>query len=492
MKRFFARPVILLLAIANLVLTQEFSNAKADDKLEPGFVSLFDGKTLDGWEGNTKLWSVENGAIVGEIDGKEKSTKGNTFLIWKGGDVADFELRLQFKIVGNNSGIQYRSKIVNKRDFVIGGYQADFEVGEKYSGINYEEKGRGILAERGERVTIDEKGKKHQGEKIGDPAELGKKIKRGEWNDYTIIAFGNKLQHFINGQLMCEVIDDQKEKSARAELSLEYKIDTRALSGLLALQLHAGPPMKVEFKNIRLKDLRPRGTRQTSVETLSKDESGFKQLFNGKSLDGWEGNPDLWRVEDGCIVGETTKEKKIRNNTFLVWKDGKPGDFDLRFQYKLRNHNTGIQYRSTVIDDKKWIVRGYQCDLVVEADSVGGVEDYTGLCWYEAGDRGVLGFRSQRTTIDKDGFIIQREKIDNKEKLAKLVKIGDWNDVAIVCNGSKIQQFINGQLMCEVLDEQVDRRVLEGVLALQLHVGPPMKVEFKNIRLKNLKANAAK
>ena len=215
------------------------ADAPAD---KDGFAAIFDGTSLDGWEGRPEFWTVAEGAIVGQTT-PEKPTKGNTFLIWKQGNIGDFELKLRYRITGGNSGIQYRSK--DHGDFVVGGYQADFEAGPTYSGIVYEERGRGILCNRGERMTIAADGKKAPGETIGNTAELQKAIKPGEWNDYTVVARGPRLQHFINGQLMSELVDEQDGK--------------RAAEGVLALQLHAGPPMKVEFKDIRLKKLAGEG-----------------------------------------------------------------------------------------------------------------------------------------------------------------------------------------------------------------------------------------
>lgn len=208
----------------------------ADD----GSVSLFNGKDLAGWKGNMDFWSVEDGAITGTTT-PDRLLKYNTFLIWTGGTPGDFELRLKFKIVGGNSGIQYRSKILDEAKYVVGGYQADIDSSPRFSGINYEEKIRAILAERGQKVTIGDDGKKNI-EKFGDPAELQKKINKEDWNDYLISAKGNHLKHYINGELMSEVIDNQKDKAAT--------------SGILALQLHQGPPMKVQFKEIRLKEVK--------------------------------------------------------------------------------------------------------------------------------------------------------------------------------------------------------------------------------------------
>jgi len=206
---------------------------------DEGMVPIFDGESLAGWDGDPEFWRVENGAIVGQTT-PDNPTKGNTFLIWRAGLLDDFVLELDYRLTGGNSGIQYRSR--DEGGFVVGGYQADFEAGTKYSGILYDERGRGILCERGERVSITPDGTKKPGEPIGDSAALQDAIRPGEWNAYRIVAQGPKLQHFINGQLMSETIDHQAGK--------------RVDQGILALQVHAGPPMKVEFRNVRLKRTR--------------------------------------------------------------------------------------------------------------------------------------------------------------------------------------------------------------------------------------------
>ena len=219
---------------------------------EQGFKSLFNGKDLTGWAGRPNHWSVEDGAITGTTT-TENPAKGNNFLIAKAGDdnlmVDDFEIRFSYKFTGNwgNSGLQYRSK--DRGNFVVNGYQADMEVGTSYSGILYEEGGRGILAERGQKVTIKEdpdKPGKHKIEVTGSTgktsAEIQAAIKKNDWNDYVVIAKGNHLQHFINGIQTVDVIDEQESKAAK--------------SGILALQIHQGSPMKIQFKNIRIKPLK--------------------------------------------------------------------------------------------------------------------------------------------------------------------------------------------------------------------------------------------
>ena len=208
-----------------------------------GFTSIFNGQDLSGWKGDLSFWSVQDGAITAKTTADSKLTKEkyNTFLVWQGGQPADFELRLSYKIVGGNSGVQYRSKLIDDQKFIVSGYQADIDSTPRYTGINYEERARGILAERGQKVTIGADGKKNA-ETVADKDELQAKLKNEDWNDYRIVAKGNHLQHYINGALMSEVIDNQKDKAAT--------------SGIIALQAHQGPAMTVQFKDVRIKELK--------------------------------------------------------------------------------------------------------------------------------------------------------------------------------------------------------------------------------------------
>lgn len=202
-------------------------------------MSIFNGKDLTGWEGNPAVWMVEDGAIVGRTTA-DAPIKNNTFLIWRAGEVANFRLRLEYRIEGGNSGVQYRSRVADPDKWIVGGYQADIDSQPRYSGILYEERGRGILAERGQHVTIDREGQKQE-EAFGDAAELQKKIHTDDWNEYLIEARGPHLKHTINGVLMSETTDNEEAK--------------RVASGVLALQVHQGPPMTVRFRNIRLEVL---------------------------------------------------------------------------------------------------------------------------------------------------------------------------------------------------------------------------------------------
>ena len=223
-----------------------FAPTASAAEAEEGFKSLFNGKDLTGWDGNPKLWSVQDGCITGQTTA-DNPTKGNTFLIYTGGPVDDFELRLSYKIVGGNSGIQYRSKVVNQKNWVVGGYQGDFEAGKTYSGILYDEAGvaggRGIMAGRGEKVVWTAEGKKQVTGSTGKTSEeLQAGIKHEDWNEYVILAKGNHFIHKINGNVTVDVTDEDAQKQLK--------------SGVLALQLHAGPPMMVQFKDIRIKPLK--------------------------------------------------------------------------------------------------------------------------------------------------------------------------------------------------------------------------------------------
>lgn len=201
---------------------------------------LFKGKDLSDWKGRDDLWSVEDGAIVGKTR-EDQPIKQNTFLIWTGGKPGNFELTAEFKIENGNSGIQYRSKVMDEDAFVVGGYQADIDFANKFAGILYEEKGRGILALRGQQVTIGEDGKKDT-ESFAESDALAKGIHPGEWNEFRVVADGNRLTHYINGAKVSEMIDEQTDKSSD--------------SGVIALQLHRGPAMTVRFKNLVLHPVR--------------------------------------------------------------------------------------------------------------------------------------------------------------------------------------------------------------------------------------------
>jgi hypothetical protein len=228
---------------------------------DSGFKSLFNGRDLSGWDGQSQLWSVRDGAITGQTRDEQDLPTANTFLVWKGGEPANFELRLKFKLTGENekkqanSGVQYRSRIVDPMTFIVAGYQADLDTG-RYIGMLYEERGRGILMQPGQKIRIgpaaadaaSDKGKKGKQKAavetvatVTTPEELAATYKFGEWNELRIVAQGNHVQHFVNGKLTADVTDNDAALAPK--------------SGVIALQLHRGPPMTAQFKDIQLKML---------------------------------------------------------------------------------------------------------------------------------------------------------------------------------------------------------------------------------------------
>ena len=212
--------------------------------------SLFNGKDLSGWAGKSEFWTVKDGAIFGQTT-KDKPTKGNTFLVWQGGEVADFVLKAKVRFSGNNSGVQYRSELVgNADDFVVKGYQADLHPKPEYFGMLYAEKWRGIVAQRFQRVIVGQDGKSQI---VGEVGDKNQKLVDSEWNELTIIAFGNRQIHLVNSVVTMDLTDNHPEAKRK---------------GILALQLHAGAPMTVEFKDISLKNLNAKSGK-AAIEAVS-------------------------------------------------------------------------------------------------------------------------------------------------------------------------------------------------------------------------------
>lgn len=215
-------------------------------------------------------------------------------------------------------------------------------------------------------------------------------------------------------------------------------------------------------------------------------EAGFQPLFNGKDLTGWSGNPALWSVRDGAITGVTQADPKLTHNTFLVWTNGTTGDFELRLSYRIVAGNSGIQYRSRVIEQGAFgpIVGGYQADF--EAG-----KNYSGILYEERG-RGILALRGEKVVLKADPADAKKHRkevagsLGKSEDMQAKIKSEDWNDYVIIARGNHLQHFINGMQTVDVTDEHEAGAAKSGVLALQIHVGPPMTVQFRNIRLKKL------
>ncbi len=212
----------------------------------------------------------------------------------------------------------------------------------------------------------------------------------------------------------------------------------------------------------------------------------MQSLFNGKDLTGWDGDPRLWSVKDGVLRGETTAEKPAKGNTFIIWKDGTTGDFELRLSFRCNaTNNSGIQYRSKHITEKvsnNWVVRGYQHELRNEVK----FPNTPSFIYDEGGSRGRICLVGEEATWDQDGKHVKKSDLIDQAGFEKLFKLDDWNDVRIMAKGNHIWHYLNEKLVLDFTDNDPQKALKEGILALQLHAGNPMWVEFKNIRIRKL------
>jgi hypothetical protein len=216
------------------------------------------------------------------------------------------------------------------------------------------------------------------------------------------------------------------------------------------------------------------------VPSLHADEADgkFKELFNGRDLTGWEADDSIWSVEDGLLTGQTTPESKIPYNTFAIWKNGQVDDFHLIAEFRLEgDNNSGVQYRSKLNPekDKKFSVIGYQADIHPQAN-------YTGML-YDEGGRGIAAERGQHVTFGPDGAKDVKQ-VDAKPEAADLSK---WNKLEVIAQGNRLIHKLNGKETIELIDDDPKNAEAKGILALQVHAGPPMKVQYKSVRLKPLK-----
>jgi len=220
-------------------------------------------------------------------------------------------------------------------------------------------------------------------------------------------------------------------------------------------------------------------------QTAPEEKPDMRQIFNGKNLDGWDGDPRLWSVKDGAIHGETTPENRANGNTFLIWQEGKTKDFELRLSFRCTaTNNSGIQYRSKHITKGKtrnnWVVRGYQHEIRNENK----LPNVAGFIYGEGLGRGRICLVGEQAEM-VDGKKKVTGKLIDAEGFKKLFRLDDWNDVVIIAEGRHIRHYLNGRLILDFTDSE-DLALRDGILALQLHAGKPMWAEFKNIRIREL------
>jgi hypothetical protein len=226
----------------------------------------------------------------------------------------------------------------------------------------------------------------------------------------------------------------------------------------------------------------------------TKDKDGYEFIFDGKTLDGWEYDPVYWRVEEGTIVGEVTPTTLLKRNSFIIKKDLVLSDFELIVEFRVSDRgNSGINYRSETIDTLPYAMRGYQADI-------DGQNRYTGQNYEERG-RTTLAYQGQQTIVNgpdnsasiKDNIksnawakTIVTGSLGNTDSLKAQIRKVDWNECHLVIKGNRLLHYVNGVLMSDVTDNDTVNRKLSGSIGVQVHVGPPMKIEYRNFRIKKL------
>ena len=201
-------------------------------------------------------------------------------------------------------------------------------------------------------------------------------------------------------------------------------------------------------------------------------------LFNGKDLTGWDAAPGWWRVEDGTLTSESTPEKPCKACNYLIWKGGQPADFELTADFRIsKSANSGIQIRSETRPN--FDTYGYQADMTGDGSLVGYLYHHK---------RGLIVERGEKVTFTPEGKR-EAEKLADPKELLKTFKVNDWNTYRIVCRGPEIAIYLNGTLLSHTTDHHPTLAASRGIIALQMHPGPPMKVQFKNLILKDLTPN---
>lgn len=218
---------------------------------------------------------------------------------------------------------------------------------------------------------------------------------------------------------------------------------------------------------------------QIYPHALVEDNTGFVPIFNGESLAGWEGDPTYWRVENHILTGEITPETLLKQNSFLIWRGGTPSNFELKVEYRISaKGNSGINYRSVEIPGTKYLLRGYQADI-------DGADKYTGQNYEERG-RTFLAMRGQVTHVATDTGATAIASLGTPDELKAFIKPGDWNQYHLIVRGNLLIHILNGHIMSEVIDDDTEHRKFSGLIGVQVHVGPPMKIEYRSFLLKTL------
>ena len=237
-----------------------------------------------------------------------------------------------------------------------------------------------------------------------------------------------------------------------------------------------------------------RGTRFSQPDPIDfNDHAGWESLFDGTTLNGWDGSPDVWRVENGAIVGESSPAKSA-GTTYIIWTGGEPKDFELKAEIKLEGSsaNSGIQYRSRRVSPDqiqggptpnakfaKWNLKGYQADFDF-------ANRYSGQLYEQGTPRGIIAWRGQVVRAEHGKKPRLLSTLGDSEALKEYIKVGDWNQMHVIARGNMMMHMLNGHAMAIFIDEDASMAAAQGVIGLQIEGGGNVKVSVRNLWLKNL------
>lgn len=433
------RSVVIWSAVLSMAACLALSIAAAQEETtEEGFVSIFNGEDLTDWDGDPRLWSVRDGAIRGETT-EENPARGNTFCVWRGGTLKDFVLKIKFRIQNGNSGIQYRSKEFGQ--WRVGGYQAEVENNPGKVGFLYHEAGRGWLVNVGDFMIIDDEGNKNVVGKVADVDDLKAKgyYKERDWNEYIIIAQGNYLRHYLNGYPTMALIDNDRVTDPNDPNDRRGA----AREGILALQIHQGPPMVVEFKDIRIKH-------------LASNYGKAVRLFNGTDLEGWapmsDACKDTFGVSDGVITDTGRPAGYLRTTADYT-------NYTLHLQMRhVTPGNSGVLLRM-VGEDKVW-PKSIECQ---------GQSGSMGDIWN-------IGQFPMKVAQERTSGRHTRKLHPSNERA-----IGEWNDYEMTLDGGDLEIKVNNL----VQNTATECEEIPGKICLQ---SEGSQKEFRNLVLVPIEA----
>jgi hypothetical protein len=237
-----------------------------------------------------------------------------------------------------------------------------------------------------------------------------------------------------------------------------------------------------------------RGGRFTQPDPIDfNDHAGWQSLFDGATLNGWDGSPEVWRVENGVIVGESSPEKPA-GTTYIIWQGGEPKNFELKAEIKLEGvtANSGIQYRSARVGAgqiqggptpnakfAKWNLKGYQADFDF-------ANRYSGQLYEQGTPRGIIAWRGQVVRAEQGKKPRLLSTLGESDALKEYIKVGDWNQMHVIARGNTMMHMLNGHVMAIFIDEDPTMASSSGVIGLQIEGGGSVKISFRNLWLKNL------